>query len=124
MCIRDSNDSAYNLLDTIKQNAEKFSGIAETIGTLRTDYRIIDSFDDFELLAALRTYRDAVVLSAPCSSWATSKAEAFAILKPVSYTHLDVYKRQDYYTSNVTSDYLAVFLYPFVVPHLRRFVHP
>ena len=32
--------------------------------------KIIDSFDNFELLAALRTYRDAVVLCAPCSSWA------------------------------------------------------
>ena len=78
-----NNDSAYSLLDTIEQNAEKFSGIAETISTLRSEYRIIDSFDSFELLAALQTNRDAVVLSAPCSSWATSKAEAFTILKQV-----------------------------------------
>lgn len=78
-----NNDSAYNLLDTIEQNAEKLSGIAEKISALRTDYRIIDSLDNSELLAALRTYRDAVVLSAPCSSWATSKVEAFAILEQV-----------------------------------------
>lgn len=78
-----NNDSAYSLLDAIEQNVEKFSGIAETISALRAEYRIIDSFDNFELLAALRTYRDAVVLSVPCSSWATSKAEAFTILKQV-----------------------------------------
>lgn len=78
-----NNDSAYSLLDTIEQKAEAFSGIVEKISALRTDYRIIDSFDNFELLAALRTYRDAVVLSAPCSAWATSKEEAFAILEQV-----------------------------------------
>lgn len=78
-----NNDSAYNLLDTIEQNAEKFFAIVEKISVFRTDYRIIDALDNFELLAALRTYRDAVVLSAPCSAWATSKKEAFAILEQV-----------------------------------------
>lgn len=77
------NDSAYNLLDTIDQNSENFSALVQKISDLRTEYRIIDSLDNFELLVALQTYRDAVVLSAPCSSWANSKVEAFAILDQV-----------------------------------------
>ncbi len=77
------NDSAYSLLDTIDQNAENFSAFTQKISALRTEYRIVDSLDNFELLSALQTYRDAVVLSAPCSSWATSKVEAFAILEQV-----------------------------------------
>ena len=76
-----NNDSAYSLLDTIAQNAGKHSALSEKISTLRKEYGIIDSLDSFELLAALRTYRDAVVLSVPCSAWATSKTEAFAIVE-------------------------------------------
>lgn len=76
-----NNNFAYSLLDTIEQNAEKYSELLEKISALRDEYRIIDSINNFELLAALQTYRDAVVLSAPCSSWATSKAEAFIIVE-------------------------------------------
>jgi len=36
-----NNDSAYSLLDTIEQNAEKFSGIAETIRAIRAEYRTL-----------------------------------------------------------------------------------
>ena len=78
-----NNDSAYCLLDTIDQNATRFSVDAEQINVLRTKYGIIDSLNNFELLAALRTCHDAVILSAPCSSWATSKAEAIAVLKQI-----------------------------------------
>ena len=76
-----SNESAYNLLDTIEQNKEKFAELTEKIHALRTEYGIIDSIDHFELLTQLRTHHDAVVLSTPCSSWATSKAEALALLE-------------------------------------------
>lgn len=78
-----NNDSAYSLLDAIDQNKERFSATAEKIGLLRTEYRIVASIDDFALLAALRTYRDAVGLIAPCSSWAAAKAEAFNVLRQV-----------------------------------------
>lgn len=78
-----NNDSAYSLLDEIDQNKERFSEIAEKINLLRIEYRIVDTLDDFELLAVLRTFRDTIVLSAPCSSWATSKDEAFDVLRQV-----------------------------------------
>lgn len=78
-----NNDSAYSLLDEIDQNKERFSEIAEKINLLRTEYRIVDTLDNFELLAVLRTFRDTIVLSAPCSSWATSKDEAFDVLRQV-----------------------------------------
>lgn len=78
-----NNDSAYNLLDTIDHNTEKFSLAAEKVEALRTKYKIIDSLNHSELLTALRTYRDAVVISAPCSAWATSKSEAFALIDRV-----------------------------------------
>lgn len=78
-----NNDSAYSLLDEIDQNKERLSVIAEKINLLRTEYRIVDSLDNFELLAELRTFRDAVVLSVPCASWATSKDEAFDVLRQV-----------------------------------------
>ncbi len=79
-----SNESAHNLLDTIEQNKENFSRLAEKINALRSEYRIINSIDHFELLTQLRTYHDAIVLSAPCSSWANSKAEALALLGQVA----------------------------------------
>lgn len=78
-----NNDSAYAQLDTIEQNVEKFSEIEKKVSALRTEYRIVDSIDHSKLLASLRTCHDAVVLSAPCFSWATSKTEASSILEQV-----------------------------------------
>lgn len=75
-----NSDSAYSLLDAIDQNRERLSSTAEKVNFLRTQYRFIDSLDNSELLSALRSNRDAVVLSAPCSAWATSKSEAFDVL--------------------------------------------
>lgn len=78
-----NNDSAYSLLDTIDQNVALFSVMTEKLSSLRTEYRIVDALSHVELLAALRTQRNAVLFSAPCFSWTASKAEAFTILEQV-----------------------------------------
>ena len=78
------NDAANRMLETIDNNAEQHTLLEEKIKTLRTEYRIDKSLTNSKLLAALRDCRDAVVLSAPCSAWATSKTEAQALLNQVS----------------------------------------
>ncbi|MGN0536516.1 MAG: AAA domain-containing protein [Acutalibacteraceae bacterium] len=78
-----NNDDAYRLLDTIKQNFEQYAVLESKISTLRAESRFSDELDNFELLAALRDCRDAVVLSVPYSAWTTSKLEANMLLDQV-----------------------------------------
>lgn len=79
-----NDDKAFCLLDTINTQAEQYILLKKKIGELRKEYRIQDARNHFELLAALRDCRDAIEDSRPCPAWATSKAEAYALLEQVS----------------------------------------
>lgn len=89
-----NNDAAYRMLDTIDDNVEQHTLLEGTIKALRTEYRINKSLTKPKLLAALQDCQDAVVISAPCSAWETSKSEAIALLEQVSTLANDLKNRR------------------------------
>lgn len=107
------NDAAYRMLDIIDNNIEQYALLEEEIEILRTKYQIDKKLTKPKLLAALRDCRNAVELSAPCSAWATSKTEAYTLLKQISTiaNNLKNQKKQllqTYEESVFTLDYIGM----------------
>lgn len=90
-----NSDEAYHLLDTIDQNKERYAMAGKEIDVLRAEYGIQDSFDIVQLLAALQDRHDAVTVSKPCSAWATSRADAAALLEQLMTGARELKEEQD-----------------------------